>query len=299
MREAASEFGTPIFAPPDINTPDSREKLRGFQADLFVVCDFGQILSAETLATSRLGGVNLHSSLLPKYRGAAPIPWAIYHGEEYTGTSVIHMTPEVDAGPLIAQSPPLQIKPDETAEELEHRLAKNGAWFVRRAIDSLESGRLQALPQDPKKASKAPKLKKSHGRIDWNRTARQIFNHYRAMQPWPKTFTFWHRGEQKPLRMILGPVEVASEEETPDVRPGTVLRAQDDHLIVATGGGTLRIEKIQPSGKKQMEIAPFLRGYPMKPGDLLGPETLPEGVVSAEENSTPSSPLPTNAVRTG
>jgi methionyl-tRNA formyltransferase len=301
MREAASEYGTPIFDPQDINTPESREKLRGLQADLFVVCDFGQILSAETLATSRLGGVNLHSSLLPKYRGAAPIPWALYHGEEYTGTSVIHMTPEVDAGPLIAQSPPLRIKPDETAEELEQRLAKNGAWFVRRAIDSLESGRLQALPQDPRKASKAPKLKKSHGLVDWNRSAREIFNHYRAMQPWPKTFTFWHRRDQKPLRLIIGPVRVETEDadRTPDLLPGTVLEAEGDRLIVVCGKGTLRIDNIQPSGKKRMEIAPFLRGYPMKPGERLAPEILPEQSIPESEEAKETSPIPTDAVRTG
>lgn len=133
---------------------------------LFVVCDYGQILSAATLAVSHLGGINLHASLLPKYRGAAPINWALYHGESQTGVSVIHMTPKIDAGPVIAQGT-IPIQAEETAVELEARLSQLGAWFVRRAIDALESGHLQAVGQDPALASKAPRLKKTDGLIDW------------------------------------------------------------------------------------------------------------------------------------
>ena len=144
MRDIAHEHGTPIFDPEDVNNEASRAHLVGYKADLLVVCDYGQILSAETLATARLGGVNLHGSLLPKYRGAAPVHWAIYHGETETGVSVIHMTPRVDAGPVIAQGRAL-IEPDETAADVEPRLSEIGAWLMRRAIDNLESGDLEAL----------------------------------------------------------------------------------------------------------------------------------------------------------
>ena len=207
LRDIAHEHGTPIFDPEDVNAPESRARLAAFGADLLVVCDYGQILSPATLATARLGGINLHASLLPKYRGAAPINWAIYHGETETGVTVIHMTPRVDAGPCVAQAA-TPIGPDETAAELEARLAELGAWFVRRAIDGSERGTLEALPQDAALASKAPRLKKTDGLIDWSRPAAAIKNHVRAMEPWPKTYTFWHRPSGAPMRLILGPVSV-------------------------------------------------------------------------------------------
>jgi methionyl-tRNA formyltransferase len=165
-----------------------------------VVCDYGQILAPATLATARRGGVNLHGSLLPKYRGAAPINWAIYHGETESGVTVIHITPQIDAGPCIAQAR-TAIGPDETAAELEVRLAELGAGLMCEAIDLLEEGRQQALPQDAALAGKAPRLKKSDGLIDWRRPAAAIKNHVRAMEPWPKTYTFWHRCDGPPLRL--------------------------------------------------------------------------------------------------
>lgn len=269
MREIAAEHGTPIFDPEDINTPESQAKLSSFEADLLVVCDYGQILSASTLATARLGGINLHAALLPKYRGAAPINWAIYHGEKDTGVSVIHMTPRVDAGPVIAQGSTL-IEPDETAVELEGRLAEIGAWLIRRAIDSLEAGILEALPQDPALASRAPRLKKTDGEVDWSRSATAIRNQVRALEPWPKTYTFWHRSHGAPLRLILGPVRV--EPYAGDAPPGTIVEAAGDRLVIATGEGAARLESVQPAGKRVMQIAEFLRGYRLQVGDRLGPE---------------------------
>lgn len=266
--DIAHAQGTPILDPVDINDVRSRSELRRCEADLLVVCDYGQILSADTLATSRLGGVNIHGSLLPKYRGAAPINWAIYHGETEAGTSVIHMTPRVDAGPVMAQGS-LTIDPQETAVELEQRLAEIGSWLVRRSIDSLEAGRWEALPQDPALASKAPRLKKTDGLIDWSRPAAAIKNQVLAMEPWPKTYTFWHRGEGEPLRMVVGPVP-AVEESDCDSAPGTVLEASGDRLLVAAGRGAVLLKKVQPAGKRMLPAAEFLRGYRIKPGELLG-----------------------------
>jgi methionyl-tRNA formyltransferase len=270
MREVAYEHGTPIFDPEDVNTEESQAVLAGYEADLLVVCDYGQILSANTLATARLGGINLHASLLPKYRGAAPINWAIYHGEPETGVSVIHMTPRVDAGPVIAQGT-TPIHPEETAVELEDRLSQIGAWFVRRAIDSLEAGVLEAFPQDPALASKAPRLKKTDGRVDWSRPAMAIKNQVRAMEPWPKTYTFWQRPEGEPLRLILGlPVQVV--ERPNDASPGTVVEAEGDRLVVAAGEGALALSGVQPAGKRHFSVSEFLRGYRIQPGHRLGPE---------------------------
>lgn len=269
MREVALERQLPIFDPESINTEESQEILAGFEPDLLIVCDYGQILSATTLSVARLGGINLHASLLPKYRGAAPINWALYDGEAETGVSVIHMTPQVDAGPVIAQGA-TPIEPDENAVELERRLAEIGAWLVRRAIDSLEAGMLEALPQNPALASKAPRLKKTDGALDWSRSALALKNQVRALEPWPKTYTYWHRSEGEPVRLILGPLTVL---EPPHAAPpGTVLVAEGDRLVVAAGTGAVALSEIQPSGKRPLTTAEFLRGYRLRPGDRLGPE---------------------------
>jgi methionyl-tRNA formyltransferase len=269
IRNVAEEHGTPILDPEDVNTPESQQSLAACQADLLVVCDYGQILAPDTLATARLGGINLHASLLPKYRGAAPINWAIHHGETRTGVTVIHMTPKVDAGPCIAQAA-TEIGPEETAVELEARLAELGAWLVRRAIDALEAGRLEVLPQDPAQASKAPRLKKSDGAIDWNRPADAVRNQIRALEPWPRTYTFWHPRAGVSVRLILGPVDVV--DLPAGLTPGTVVEAAGDRLVVATGAGGAALRGVQPAGKRMMPIDEFLRGHRVQPGDRFGPE---------------------------
>jgi len=273
VREIAYEHHVAIFDPDDVNAPEARAKLAGFEADLLVVCDYGQILAAETLACARLGGINLHGSLLPSYRGAAPINWALYHGETRTGVTVIHMTPRVDAGPCIAQAQ-TEIGPDETAVDLERRLSELGAWLLRRAIDALEAGRLEALPQDPAKASKAPRLKKSDGAIDWNRPAEAIRNQVRAMEPWPKTFTFWHRAEGEAQRLILGPVDVIElEGGQKDAEPGTVALVGKDRLVIAAGDRRgVSPRSVQPAGKRMLSTAEFLRGHAVQVGDRFGRE---------------------------
>ncbi len=266
VRDVAHERGVPILEPEDVNTPRAQEHLRKLEVDLLVTCDYGQILSATTLATARLGGINLHASLLPKYRGAAPIHWAIYHGETETGVTVIHMTPQVDAGPCIAQAR-TTIAPQETAPELEARLAEMGAWLVRRALDAVEAGRLEALPQDPSQASKAPRLKKEDGIIHWSRPAPAIFNHVRAMQPWPKTFTFWPREGKETLRLIVERAVVEDARAPCPEPPGTVLAAEGDRLVVACRPGRLALRAVQPAGKRLLSVDEFLRGYRLQPGD--------------------------------
>jgi methionyl-tRNA formyltransferase len=265
LRAIAAAHGTPVLDPQRINTGESREQLRRLTPDLLVVADYGQILAPQTLAVARLGGINLHGSLLPKYRGAAPIQWAIYHGETETGVTVIHMTPQVDAGPCIAQAR-LAIGDDETAEELERRLAELGAPLVCQAIDRLQSGTATPLPQDPSRATRARRLKKDDGHIDWSRTAQQIKNHVRAMHPWPKCFTTWRSGCGALVRLIVG--RVAVQAEAPGAAPGTILQA-DRQLVVAAGQGAVRVLELQPAGKRMMPAADFLRGHPMLPGQKL------------------------------
>jgi methionyl-tRNA formyltransferase len=270
MRDVAHEHGITIFDPESINTEESMGMLRQFEADLHIVCDYGQILSPVCLATARLGGINLHASLLPKYRGAAPINWAVYDGEEETGVSVIHMTPKIDAGPVIAQGR-TPIGPEETADLLEDRLAEIGSWLIRRTIDSLESGSLEALPQDPTLASKAPRLNKTDGEIDWSRPAEAVRNQIRAFQPWPAAYTFWNRSQGAPLRLIVGPIKII-DDSSHSASPGTVVDTAADRLIVATGQGCAELTTLQPAGKRAMAIREFLLGYRVVAGDQFGPE---------------------------
>ncbi len=265
-REIAVAHDIPIYDPEKINTPEAREHLANYKPDLFVVADYGQILSAETLGVARLGGINLHGSLLPKYRGAAPINWAIYNGDTETGVTVIHMTPRIDAGPAIAQRS-TEILPDEDAVELETRLAALGAPLVCEIVDRFARDEVSEQIQNPGEVTKAPRLKKSDGQIDWSRSALQIKNQVRAMEPWPRTFTTWPRPGGQPLRLILGQVEPRAT--TVQRVPGEVVSAEGSDLVISTGDGELIIHSLQPAGKRMLGTEEFLRGYRMQPGDHL------------------------------
>jgi methionyl-tRNA formyltransferase len=269
-----AESNIPSLAPENVNTDSARAELAAWEPDVFVVADYGQILAAATLEVARLGGVNLHGSLLPKYRGAAPVNWAIYHGESETGVSVIQMIPRIDAGPCLAQAS-TPIDPDENSIELEARLAQLGAPLVLATIEALAAGRVEPLPQDPGLATAARRLRKSDGLVDWSRPAEAIRNQIRAMEPWPRTYTFWRRTEVDAMRLILGRARVRADDASTwqglqkPIVPGTVLEAKEG-LLVATGQGVLEIESLQPAGKRMLGAGEFLRGHPLKRGDLLG-----------------------------
>jgi len=271
VKEFALSRGVPVFQFERIRRPDGLECLKNLAPDLCVTAAFGQILSQALLDVPKWGTVNVHASLLPKYRGAAPINWAIYHGEKETGVSVIHMTPRVDAGPVIAQGR-TPIEDGETAEQLEARLAEIGSWLIHRVIDSLESGKPESLPQDPALASRAPRLKKTDGLIDWTRSAEAVRNHIRAFIPWPKSHTFWRRAGSAPLRLIVGPVEIAGDSPA-RVQPGTVVEGDGNRVVVATGAGCVALSSLQPAGKREMDIREFQLGYRLEPGDRFGPES--------------------------
>jgi methionyl-tRNA formyltransferase len=266
MRDTALARGTTVHDPESINTPHARSVLASYHPDLLVVCDYGQILAPETLEIARYGGINLHASLLPKYRGAAPINWAIYRGETETGVTIIHMTPRIDAGPAIAQAA-TPIGERETAVELESRLAELGAPLVLASIDAIEAGTAQAIPQDPALATRAPRLKKELGLVDWSRPATDIANQVRALQPWPKTYTFWQRPAGEPLRLILDRLHV---EPATISQAGVVLEAAGDRLVIGTGQNAVVVDFIQPAGKRVLSAAEFLRGYPVRPGERFG-----------------------------
>jgi len=270
MRVAAEKLGVSILDPESINTDEAREQLRSLRPDLLIVADYGQILSNESLDVAPLGGINLHGSLLPKYRGAAPINWAIHKGDAETGVTVIQMSSKVDAGACLAQAK-LAIDPDETAVELEHRLAALGAPLVVETVDRLAVGKVAPLLQDATLATGARRLRKTDGEVDWNRTAQEIKNQVRALEPWPRTATSWLRAGGEPVRVILTRVgcEIASEGAAAAV--GTVADVGKDHFKIATGSGLLVIRELQPAGKRAMPAGEFLRGYQVKVGEKFGP----------------------------
>lgn len=269
MRDVGEAAGLTVIAPESINTPESIAAVQAFGADLLVVCDYGQILSPDALRVAPLGGINLHASLLPRYRGSAPINWAIYRGEKETGVSVIHMTPLLDGGNVLTvRTTPIGI--DDNAVELEARLAELGVDAVQEALDMLVSWDFVSplgAPQDPALVTKARRLRKTDAAINWTRTAKQIQRQVRAFQPWPGTFVLWDRGSGEPLRLVLDKVTALDDAST--AAPGTVVAATRDALRIATGRGTLAVQRLQPAGKKVMEIGEFLRGYPIAVGTVL------------------------------
>lgn len=275
LREAAEAAGLPVLAPERVNDDDAIAAIERLAADLFVVCDYGQILAPRLLATAPLGGINLHGSLLPRHRGAAPVQWAILEGDPVTGVSVIHMTPALDAGAVILARA-LPIYPGNTAVDLERLLAELGAGATLEAIDRLqasvavrEAGELLAVgtPQDATQATKAPRLTKADGIVNWSLPASRIERMRRALEPWPRTAAFLHRADGPPLRIVFEELAVLREHVDGQEAPGTILSADENGITVACGAGTaIVIRRLVPEGRRSMSTAEFLRGHPILPG---------------------------------
>jgi methionyl-tRNA formyltransferase len=267
IKLAALARGIPVEQPENVNAREAVERIRSLHPDLLVTAAYGQILSAELLGVSPLAAINLHGSILPAYRGAAPVARAIQNGETETGVTVIRMSPRVDAGGMLAYAR-TPIGPDETSGELEDRLAQLGAPLVAQVIEALVAGTVRAIPQKKTQVTKAPKLTKEDGRIDWTRTAQQVHDLVRAMQPWPIASTSWHSSEAgKPLVRLIVHKTALEQGQGP---PGRVLEARGDRLIVAAGRGAVRILCLQVPGKRAMGVAEFLRGHHVLDGDLMG-----------------------------
>ncbi len=285
--EWASKLGLEIFEPASINAPEAITRLATCQADLFFVCDYGQILSNDCLSASRLGGINLHGSLLPRHRGAAPVQWTLLSGDSEAGVTVIHMTPRLDAGPALAIER-TEIRPDETAKELEPRLAKLGVAATQQAIAMLsrwdgtsEIGQIQ----DKSLVTKAPRFSKDDGHLDFSQPAAQLVRRVRACQPWPGTFAELHWTDGKCLRVQVKAARSTDQalDQLADAQPGGAVAVDSLALIqsggvdrmldwstpwhkliaVATPDGTFFISRIQPAGKREMNVEEFLRGHPL------------------------------------
>jgi methionyl-tRNA formyltransferase len=273
LKELAVERGVPVYQPDSVNTPEGVAQLQAWRPDLLVVAAYGQILKKEVLETAAWGGINVHASLLPKYRGAAPVAWAIYHGETRTGVTIIRMTTGLDAGDMLAQEA-IDIGPDETAGELEARLAPVGAALAVHIVRRLAAGPVVGTKQDPAKVTKAPKLKKEDGLIDWSKPAEQVVRQVRAMQPWPTAYTWLHQTGKAPLRLTVQRAVAVSGDSGPVVHASGSLVVEAGRLFVTTGSGPVEVLELQPAGKRRMSAADFLRGHVLHPGDRFEPETV-------------------------
>ncbi len=276
LKELAEAEGVPVFQPERVNTEEAIERLREFDAELYVVAAYGQILSPKVIDLPRLGVINVHASLLPKYRGASPVQYAILNGDRETGVTIMQIQPELDAGPILVAGR-TEIRPKETAGELEARLAELAVPLTLEAIEQIESGKARPVPQDPTLVTRAPRLKKEDGRIDWTCPAEYIERQIRAMQPWPKAFCFLQRrATPEPLRVVLLEADPLKQADTDQLReqnglqsaePGDVVAVQRDLLVVQTGEGGLCIRRIQPEARREMSVREFLAGHQLLPGD--------------------------------
>jgi methionyl-tRNA formyltransferase len=274
MKELAQDRAIAVLQPESINTPEGVAALRALRPDLLLVAAYGQILANEVLATATQGGINVHASLLPKYRGAAPINWAIYHGETHTGVTIIRMSVHLDAGDILAQQS-VEILPDETAGELETRLGPLGAQLAVEVVKRIASGEpVPGVKQDRSLVTRAPKLTKEHGLINWSRPAVAVCNQVRAMQPWPTAYTYLHREGQAPLRVIVLKVRALAVWRSEAAGVGAVVGEElGTRLAVRAGAGEwVEILELQPAGKRRMSAAEFRRGNPLPPGTRVGPE---------------------------
>ena len=278
MANIAAARSVALVQPESINTPEGVAALRELRPDLLVVAAYGQILSKEVLAVPAVGTINVHASLLPKYRGAAPVAYAILNGETQTGVTIIKVTPGLDSGDMILQEA-LDILPDDTTGSLEARLAVLGAKLAVEAVRKYQAGGpVAGVRQDPALVTKAPKIKKEFGLIDWTKPADYIERFVLAMQPWPTAYTFLHRPGKEPMRVIVNKLNrggVVCTSFLPHPCEGLILVNYLGGLEVITGGGhVVLVEELQPAGKKRMTAEEFLRGHPITDGMRFGPEVL-------------------------
>jgi methionyl-tRNA formyltransferase len=263
VKLAALEAGLHVYQPEKIRSDSAQEFFRKLAPDAVVIIAYGRIIPESLLAIPRLGWVNLHASLLPRYRGAAPIHWAIVRGELRTGLTTMLIDTGLDTGPMLLQRE-LAIGPDETAPELSSRMAAAGAPLVVETLRKLAAGEIVPVEQDHTQATFAPMLEKEHGRIDWTRPAAEIYNQIRGMQPWPGAFTTF----RSQLCHVWG--RPGAPERAAAALPGTLLALRGE-LFVAAGDATwLRVDEVQLEGRKRIPAADFVRGARLRPTDRFG-----------------------------
>ena len=261
----AQELGLEVRGPEDVNAPQILSDIANLNPDLIVTFAFNQKLGQNLLEIAPRGAINVHPSLLPKYRGAAPLARAILNGDTQTGISIINMVEDLDAGDILAQHP-YRIDPQHTTGTLAEYLGREAAGILAKVLDQIENGTVKSSPQDHSQASGAPKMKKSEALLDFFLPASELVNYIRAFTPWPGAFAFFHsQTKTKPERVVIT-WAVAEKNDSPTNRqPGTLL----NDLSIQCGQGLLRIEKIKPAGSKEMHWKSFANGRKIQPGDRL------------------------------
>lgn len=255
VKEVAMAHGIPVLQPTKIRTPEFLDELRAYHADLFVVTAYGRILPGPLLNLPPLGTINVHGSLLPKYRGAAPVQWAILRGEQETGITIMQMDEGMDTGDILLPRP-LAIAPDDTAATLAVKMADLGGQVLIEALELLKAGKLPRQKQDNTLATDAPPLTKEMGAIDWTRPAQELSCQIRGLDPWPTAHTVLNGAT---IRLFKSTVVNAAVTEP----AGTVIRADKAGLLVATGNRLLQVGELQREGGKRLPAADFLRGHPI------------------------------------
>ncbi len=250
VKVRARELGLPVFQPERLSRPEALEQLQAWAPDLIVVAAYGQILKPAVLNLPRYGCLNVHASLLPRWRGAAPVAYAIWNGDTTTGVTIMLMDEGLDTGPILAQREE-PIRPDDTAASLSRRLAHLGAQLLIEVLPDYLSGRLKPRPQDDAQATYAPRLRREDGLLDFTQPAERLARQVRAFHPWPGTFTFWKGRRLKVLQALAEPF--------PSPGPGHPL-VVGGFPAVGTGEGVLVFTQVQPEGRQAMDGAAFLRG---------------------------------------
>jgi methionyl-tRNA formyltransferase len=262
VKALALARGIPVYQPDRLKPPEVADTLRGWGADLGVVAAYGRIIPEQLLTIPRLGMINVHASLLPKYRGAAPVHRAVINGDSQTGVTIMRVVKELDAGSMFAKVT-RPIGPDETSDVVESALADMGAELLLTIVEQLASGNARAEPQDETQATYASRLTKEEGLIDWTRSASDIHNRVRGLYPWPHAYTFF-----KGTRLIILRSAVADAGASA-TSPGTILRATSEAIHVATGDGELAILEVQPEGRRAMRAHDFLLGHRLATGETF------------------------------
>lgn len=253
VKEAAIELNIPVYQPEKVKDPEFVEILKEINPDVIVVIAFGQILSKEILDLPKFGCINVHASLLPKYRGAAPIQWAVIDGEKETGVTTMYMAEGLDTGDIVDVSK-VSLDNKETGGSLFDKLAEEGGKLILETLEKLEKETAQRTPQDNSLSTYAGKITKELGKIDFSKSAVEIERLIRGLNPWPSAFTYM---DGKMLKIWDADIS----DKNSDKEPGTILELEKEYIEVATGDGTLKIKELQLEGKKRMTVSAFLNGY--------------------------------------
>ena len=263
VKECALKYNLPVFQPERIKRPEAVAELKKFPADVFVVAAFGQILSEEILTMPKYGCINIHASLLPKYRGAAPIQWCIVDGEKETGVTIMQMDAGIDTGDILFTKK-VEITEEETGGSLFDKLSQAGAELIVEALPKIEAGEVNPVKQEEALSNYARMLKKEDGQINWKRPAEEIGRQVRGMDPWPSAYTYY-KGKQFKIWKAQ-----AVEGGTEGLQPGTIAQIEKQGIWIACGSGMLQVTEAQLEGKKRMSAADLMNGRSLEMNERLG-----------------------------